>query len=93
MFVSNESEYQNAKLNSSFELGNISVLSWSVGKLRRNEKNHDFENFCSKFEIVVCLQGTWGKSEEDFADLLLNYQFLYVYAHLMSTFQVEWQYR
>ena len=73
MVTSNEPEYQNAKLNSSFELGNISVLSWDVGKLRRNEKNHDFKNFCSVFEIV-CLQETWGRSEGDFTDLLLNYQ-------------------
>ena len=57
MVISNELEYQNAKLGSSFELGNISVLSWNVGKLRRNEKNHDFTYFCSKFEIV-CLQET-----------------------------------
>ena len=41
--------------------------------LRRNGKNHDFKNFCSKFDIV-CLQETWGRSEGDFADLLLNYQ-------------------
>ena len=73
MVTSNEPEYQNAKLNSSFELGNISVLSWNVGKLRRNEKNHDFKNFFSAFEIV-CLQETWGRSEGDFTDLLLNYQ-------------------
>ena len=50
--VSNEPEYQNAKLNSSFELVNISVLSWNVGKLRRNKKNHDFKNFCSKFDSM-----------------------------------------
>ena len=73
MVISNEPKYQNAKLNSSSELGNINVLSWNVGKLRRNEKNHDFKNFCSKFDIV-CLQEMWGRSEGDFADLLLNYQ-------------------
>ena len=73
MVTSNKPEYQNAKLNSSFELGNISVLSWNVGKLRWNEKNHDFKTFCSVFEIV-CLQETWGRSEGDFTDLLLNYQ-------------------
>ena len=44
MVISNEQEYQNAKLNRSSELGNINVLSWNVGKLRRNEKNHDFKN-------------------------------------------------
>ena len=32
-----------------------------------------FKNFCSAFEIV-CLQETWGRSEGDFTDLLLNYQ-------------------
>ena len=73
MVISNEPEYQNAKLNSSSELGSINVLSWNVGKLRRNQKNHDFKNLCSKFDIV-CLQKTWGRSEGDFSDLLLNYQ-------------------
>ena len=58
MVTSNEPEYQNAKLNSSFELGNISVLSWNVGKLRRNEKNHDFKIFCSVFEIVGLFQSS-----------------------------------
>ena len=72
MAISNEPEYQNAKLNSCFEQGNIRILSWNVDKLRRNEKNHDVRNFCSKFEIV-CLQETWGRSG-DFVDLLLNYR-------------------
>ena len=87
MVISNEPEYQNPKLNSSSELGNLNVLSWNVGKLRRNEKNHNFKNFCSKFDIVCLKRRGEGQKE---ISLLLNYQsFIYLYAHLMSTFQEE----
>ena len=51
----------------------IQILAWNVDKLRRHTRNPEFKEFCSGYDII-CVIETWGRSQDDFSDLLETHE-------------------